>query len=59
METLPHLSHTANHVADSSIYMNLRMDALQASNLGPGKFMRSIRFPFLHHLQLQTLPGQS
>lgn len=35
--------------------MNLRKDALQASNLGPGKFMRSIRFPFSKFLLLQNL----
>lgn len=48
-----HIYHTAKHVADSSIYKNLWKDALQASNLGPGKFMRSIRFPFPKVLLLQ------
>lgn len=50
-----HIYRTANHVADSSIYMTLWKDALQASNLGPGKFMRSIRFPFFQFLLLQNL----
>lgn len=49
-----HIYRTAKHVADSSIYKNLWKDALKASNLGPGKFMRSIRFPFPKLLLLQN-----
>jgi hypothetical protein len=45
-----HIYRTANHVADSSIYMNLRKGALQNSNLVPDKFFRSIRFPFFNLL---------